>query len=230
VGGKTTLQTSDYAIASVGHADPLLGYGSFTYGYAAAAGAPYYALDFVPRNNSNTTSVNLARLQIAKVAGENSSTMQFETANAGARDVRMFIDKSGNVGIGTTSPQGKLHVIGNCVTGDTLLPIRRKKKSKIKNQKSKITGTGPDPLPRLADVEGKIPADVFYEYEYLLCRIDEVLPGDEVLSLNEATEALEYARINKLMNMGHQEVYELTTKSGRKIRTTAEHPYLTLTN
>jgi len=30
------------------------------------------------------------------------------------------------------------------------------------------------------------------------------------------------------MNMDVREVYEITTRSGRKIRTTAEHPYLKL--
>jgi intein/homing endonuclease len=118
---------------------------------------------------------------------------------------------NGNVGIGTTSPQGKLHVLGNCVTGDTLLPIRRRKKSKIKNQKSKIaSGDG--------------------DFDYLLCRIDEVLPGDEVLSLNEATETQEWHRIRALREMGYQEVYEVKTKSGRTIKVTAEHPFLTLLN
>ena len=116
-----------------------------------------------------------------------------------------FAIKSGNVGIGTTNPQGKLHVLGSCVTGDTLLPIRRRRRKKSSNENN--------------DEE---------LWDYFLCRIDEVLPGDEVLSLNEATESLRYARINKLMDMGMQEVYELTTKSGRKIQTTGEHPYLTL--
>ena len=160
--------------------------------------------------------------------------------------------ESGNVGIGTTGPTAKLHVVGNCVTGDTLLQIRRRKK---KPRSGGVTGgTGPDddmdprfpaspaggreddeellcPIPArsafsTADAGGSDDPD--WEYEYLYERIDSVLPGDEVLSLNESTEALEYARINKLMDMGIKEVYELTTKSGRTIRTTAEHPYLTL--
>jgi len=152
---------------------------------------------------------------------------------------------SGNVGIGTTSPQAKLHIEGNCVTGDTLLPIRRRKKRK-KNPNLEGDGNG--------EPEGHGQIEQF-EYEYLLSRIDEVLPGDEALSLalggqgdllsedksnigpevqqvdygvNSGT--LEYARINKLMDMGVQEVYELTTKSGRKIRTTANHPYLVQIN
>ena len=42
--------------------------------------------------------------------------------------------------------------------------------------------------------------------------------------------ALEYARINKLRDMGYQEVYEVTTKSGKVIKATADHPFLTLNN
>jgi len=34
----------------------------------------------------------------------------------------------GYLGVGTTSPAFPLHVAGQCMTGDTLLPIRRRKK------------------------------------------------------------------------------------------------------
>jgi hypothetical protein len=143
---------------------------------------------------------------------------------------------SGNVGIGTTAPTQKLHVVGNCVTGDTLLRIRRRKK---KSRSGGMTGGKPDPdddmvtgLPRPRLEVGARNDETAMteeaEWDHLLCRIDEILPGDEVLSLNESTEALEYSKINKLMDMGIKEVYELTTKSGRTIRTTAAHPYLTL--
>jgi hypothetical protein len=119
-----------------------------------------------------------------------------------------IFDDGTNVGIGSTNPVQKLHVLGSCVTGDTLLPIRRRKK---KSNSSKN------------DEEEFI-------WEYLLERIDKVLPGDEVLSLNEETGEFEYAKIKNLMDMGVQEIYEITTKSGKKIKTTGEHPYLTLMN
>jgi len=48
------------------------------------------------------------------------------------------------------------------------------------------------------------------------------------VSKTGSNSALGWARINALMNMDVREVYEITTRSGRKIRTTAEHPYLKL--
>ncbi|MBI5621228.1 hypothetical protein HY949_05660, partial [Candidatus Gottesmanbacteria bacterium] len=126
---------------------------------------------------------------------------------------------SGNVGVGTASPITKLHVEGACVTGDTLLPIRRRKRKK-----------------KYADSD-----DETWEWDYFLCRIDEVLSGDEVLSLrlpegprdllsedkdNFGSGKVEWHRINDVMDKGHREIFELVTKSGRRIRTTARHPYL----
>jgi len=69
-----------------------------------------------------------------------------------------------------------------------------------------------------------------FEYDYLLLPISDVLAGDEVLSLDESTADLKYSRINRLIDMGLKEVYEITLKSGRSIKTTAEHPFLTLQN
>ncbi|HQT83163.1 MAG TPA: tail fiber domain-containing protein, partial [Candidatus Paceibacterota bacterium] len=67
-------------------------------------------------------------------------------------------------------------------------------------------------------------ADGSYEYDEV--DIEDVLAGDEIASLDQATGRVVYARVNALMDMGEQEVYELVTKSGRRIRTTANHPYL----
>jgi len=57
--------------------------------------------------------------------------------------------------------------------------------------------------------------------------IVEVKPGDYVLSLNEDTQAIEPHRVNALLDMEVKPVYRLTTASGRSIKTTANHPYLT---
>ena len=119
------------------------------------------------------------------------------------------------------------------MTGDTLLSIRRRKKRKNGDKKSGGGGRDGDGTKNGKDgrTNSKESENIgIGAYEYLLIRIDEVIPGDEVLSLNERSESLEYARINKLMDMGVQETYELTTKSGRKIKTTAEHPFLTQLN
>ena len=129
-----------------------------------------------------------------------------------------LVIKQGNVGIGTTNPTQKLSVVGHCMTGDTLLPIRRRKKVKKLNKKLNNF----DPLNQDGTLNNE-------DYDYLLTPIRDVLPGDQVLSLNEATNRAEYRKIRALMDMGVRAIYELRTKSGRIIRTTAEHPYLVKT-
>ena len=116
------------------------------------------------------------------------------------------------VGIGTNAPNAALDVEGLCVTGDTLLPIRRRRKKKKGEPDNGTDST-----------EGNVGTGA---YEYLLVQIKDVVAGDEVLSLNESTGLVEYRRIKALVDMGVKQVYELRTKSGRVIRTTANHPYL----
>ena len=139
-----------------------------------------------------------------------------------------FSTGSLSIGIGTTSPANKLEVIGSCLTGDTLLPIRRKKKRRKSDKNTE--GGDDDPhkngyMDKWLNGCGETNHEE-YAYDYLYCRIDEILPGDEVLSLNESTGRVEWHVINALMDMGVQEIFELKTKSGRVIRTTAKHPYL----
>jgi hypothetical protein len=57
-------------------------------------------------------------------------------------------------------------------------------------------------------------------------RIDQIKPGDEILTLDENTGRLVVSRVNALMDMGVKEIYKLTTATGKTIRTTANHPYL----
>jgi intein/homing endonuclease len=56
--------------------------------------------------------------------------------------------------------------------------------------------------------------------------IKNVVAGDEIMSLDEQGGRVVYSCVNALVDMGEQEVYELVTKSGRKIRTTGNHPFL----
>ncbi len=63
-------------------------------------------------------------------------------------------------------------------------------------------------------------------YAYDEVAIADVVVGDEVLSLDEKRGRAVWRRVRALLPKGVQEVYELKTRSGRVIRTTANHPYL----
>ncbi|PIY95761.1 hypothetical protein COY65_02385, partial [Candidatus Jorgensenbacteria bacterium CG_4_10_14_0_8_um_filter_39_13] len=108
---------------------------------------------------------------------------------------------SGNVGIGTTAPAQKLHVEGQCITGDSLLSVVSAKdyeSGRAESQKLKAE---------------KIP-------------IKDITSDYYVYSLNQQTGELELQKINKLLDMGVKPVFKLTTESGKTIRTTGNHPYL----
>ncbi|MBU4590562.1 MAG: hypothetical protein KKG01_06525, partial [Candidatus Omnitrophica bacterium] len=132
-------------------------------------------------------------------------TMTIDTASitdsTGAIDFgNEILTTTGNVGIGTTSPAQKLHVEGQCVTGDTLLAI----------------------LPDLSLLHSAARNDMV---RYV--PIKDVQPGMMAYSLNEELGIIEPHRINGLLDMGVKPVFRLTTEDGRTIRTTGNHPYLT---
>ncbi|MEK7119445.1 MAG: hypothetical protein AAB889_02890, partial [Patescibacteria group bacterium] len=110
----------------------------------------------------------------------------------------LFVDATGQVGVGTTSPSQALHVVGQCVTGDTLLKRRRRRKGKN--------------------------GEWIEDWEDV--RIDEIEAGDEILTLDEKTGKFIPSIVEKLMDMRIQEVFELVTGSGKRIETTGNHPYL----
>ncbi|MBI2597072.1 VCBS repeat-containing protein [Candidatus Daviesbacteria bacterium] len=124
----------------------------------------------------------------------------------------------GNVGIGTTSPAGALHVVGQCVTGDTLLKRRRRKSRK---DSEKLGGPDPKDTSGVGFDSPEVDGD---EWEDV--RIDQIKSGDEILTLDEKTGEFVYQKVNNLMDMGIQDVYQLITETGKRIRTTGTHPYL----
>ncbi len=155
----------------------------------------------------------------------------------------LFLSSNGNVGVGTTSPTapGQLNVLGQCVTGDTLLRRRRRRKkgSSLRGDEagedpSLVLGTGsaisaglPRSLGSLAMTEEEWPeATRSLDEGWEDTRIDEIKEGDEIQTLDEATGQLVTAKVKALMDMGRKEIYTLTTVTGKTIRTTANHPYL----
>ncbi|MBI4022174.1 MAG: hypothetical protein HY372_02360, partial [Candidatus Andersenbacteria bacterium] len=59
-------------------------------------------------------------------------------------------------------------------------------------------------------------------------KITDIKPGDEILSLNEETGEFVPARVVNLKPMPVQASYLLITQSRKRIRTSAEHPYLAI--
>ena len=105
------------------------------------------------------------------------------------------------MGVGTTAPSYTFHALGQCVTGDTKLRRRRRRKKE----------------------NGEL------EDEWDEVEIKDIKAGDEILTLDEKTGRLVVSRVNALMDMGVKDIWELTTSSGKTIRTTGNHPYLVKT-
>ncbi|KKT62643.1 MAG: hypothetical protein UW57_C0014G0002 [Candidatus Giovannonibacteria bacterium GW2011_GWA1_44_29] len=98
-----------------------------------------------------------------------------------------------------------------CVTGDTRLRRRRRKKD------------GSYVYDEVCITDLEVGDEVLS-----LGRQDNVGPGTNSTNGNFGMGTLEFHEVKALLFMGIQEVFELTTKSGRKIKTTSKHPYLTL--
>lgn len=55
----------------------------------------------------------------------------------------------------------------------------------------------------------------------------EIKAGDLVVSLNQETGKFEPHQVQALLDMGIKPVYKITTQSGKSLKTTLNHPYLT---
>ncbi|MCG2809823.1 MAG: hypothetical protein L6275_05815, partial [Candidatus Portnoybacteria bacterium] len=138
-------------------------------------------IDLAANNSTTTISDNLSVLGYLNVEGNATTTGS------------QYISKD-------------LTVDGQCVTGDTLLPIIKSEEFSISNSQFSISE----------------------QIEYK--QIKDVQSGDYVLSLNEKTGELTPAKIKQLMDMGVKTIYEIETEDGRTIRTTGNHPYLARQN
>ena len=146
-----------------------------------------------------TTFAAIGGYKENSTSGDYAGYLSFETRpNGGIFTEQMRVSSAGNVGIGTTSPVGLLHVQGACVTGDTLIRVRRRKKKK----------------------NGE------WEDEWLDVPIKDIQAGDEVATLDEKTGEFIVSKVKQLMNMGRKVVFELLTESGKVVKTTENHPYL----
>ncbi|MDP3723630.1 MAG: LamG-like jellyroll fold domain-containing protein, partial [Candidatus Omnitrophota bacterium] len=203
-GTIATADVADSAVTSVKIAD-----GAIT--WAKLNGTTNLTLDANAADLARTLTITNAAADTATAGtpdltlivkggvAQGATTELLEVQNSAAASL-FAVEAGGNVGIGTASPAQKLHVEGQCVTGDTLLPIL--KKADGRRQKAED------------------------EWVVETVAIKDVQAGMLVYSLNEATGTLEPHRINGLLDMGVQPVFRLTTASGRFIRTTGNHPYL----
>lgn len=137
---------------------------------------------------------------------------------------------NGNVGIGTTTPSAKLDVNGSGV----LLNIKNNSNSFLfVNETSGNVGIGLTNPSQKLHVSGDMNVSGFSITDNSLVSmadgtrkmIKDIKEGDYVLSLDEKSGKIVSNKVTALLDHRIKPIYMMTTKSGRTINTTAEHPY-----
>ncbi|MDO8729280.1 MAG: NYN domain-containing protein, partial [bacterium] len=227
----TTTDTSNYERLSIAATNNLYTFGSQVAGYGTARNFNFTGGNVgigttTPTWLLNPTSATASQLALSAGAGFSQwafrnagGNLYFATTTVAGTATSslsaLTIDSNGNVGVATTSPVAGFAVATHCVTGDTKLRRRKRRKSHSAHTSLKLR------------VASKASRDDFIYDEV---RIDEIKEGDEIQSLDEKTGKLVWSRVNKLMYMGEKEIWKITTESGKTIRTTSEHPYLVKTS
>jgi hypothetical protein len=131
-GGNVGIGTTNpgATLHIVGSAGSLPAIASVMSSASTTLGSDYPGLHLV---NTNTTTNNFAYISFADAVGGNSSSaiatqftdhtndygdLLFITRSAGGFTEKMRITSAGNVGIGTTNPWSRLHVMGDTYLGD----------------------------------------------------------------------------------------------------------------
>ena len=94
-------------------------------GILASDNLPFGKINFANTAAANTqTNEILAYIAGEKADSSNRGELTFATSDSASPTEKMRIDSSGNVGIGTNSPRGKLDVVGNTDTDSDFLTIQ----------------------------------------------------------------------------------------------------------
>jgi hypothetical protein len=92
-----------------------------TNAYSVANAGGGINFGFFYNATQRTTGASIELQKTSTVIGNYGGNLAFRTrTNGGNNDIRMYINESGNVGIGTTNPGGKAHIIGTTISSDTL--------------------------------------------------------------------------------------------------------------
>jgi len=76
-----------------------------------ASGAPGSVIGALKYRNTNSSGFEIARIEARQGSNINDGELGFYTGNSGSFTEKLTILKSGNVGIGTTSPLSKIHIL-----------------------------------------------------------------------------------------------------------------------